>query len=283
MRTAGSVSVVLDFDVTRPKALLGDENFRAIADCAKEIARTQKFRGMRLSAAGSATPTMQRIATDIGNAVGLPVDNDGDFLVRIRRSANGWQTLIRLTPRPLSVRPWRVVDYPVAVNACIAAAMIHLAKVRPADRVLNVMCGSATIAIEAAIALPTLKSIVAIDNDEQALQAARTNAIAAEVDARVKIQLGDATNLDIAESSIDVAFVDPPWTGYTRDNLRRLYQETLAELARVVTTGGRVVWLSHQVEMSSGLLREIPTFSAPEPIVLNQGGLHPSLWVLTRS
>jgi precorrin-6B methylase 2 len=283
MRTAASVAAVLDFPVARPKALLGDENLRDIISCARSIAQAHDFRALRLSAAGAHTPTMQRIASEIASAVKLPLDDtDGDFLVRVRPRPGGWQVLIRTTPRPLSVRPWRVVDYPVAVNACIAAAMVRLANLKPSDSVLNVMCGSATIAIEAAIAHSNLDA-VAIDNNDEALTAARTNVKAAGVDARVRLRPADATALDIADSTVDAAFADPPWTGETRTNLRRLYQDTLAELARVIRPGGRLIWLSHQVEMSGGILRNAKDFLAQQRITVSQGGLHPSLWVLLRS
>jgi tRNA (guanine6-N2)-methyltransferase len=269
MRTAASVATVLDFGVARPKALLGDENLRNIIGCARSIAGAHDFHALRLSAAGSHTSTMQRIASEIAQAIGLEVDNtDGDFLVRIRRGPAGWQVLIRNTPRPLSARGWRVVDYPVAVNACIAAAMVRLAKLTPQDRVLNVMCGSATIAIEAAISHPTL-STAAIDNDEHALAAAHENAKAAGVDSRLDFRLDDATCLGITDSSIDVTFADPPWSGDTRTNLLRLYQATLAELSRVVTPGGRLIWLSHQVELSRSFLQDTEDFVVQERITVS--------------
>jgi len=282
MRTAAGLATVLDFPVARPKALLGDENLRKIIACARAISGACQFHALRISAAGSHTPTMQRIATDIANATELPVDNaGGDFLVRIRRSREGWQMLIRNTPRPLSARSWRVADYPVAVNACIAAAMVRLAEIMPQDRVLNVMCGSATIAIEAAIAHPSLQ-VLAIDNNEQGLTAARANARAAGVDRRVRLQLGDSTQLDIADSSIDFAFADPPWSGDAKPNLSRLYEATLAELSRVVRPGGRLIWLSHRVEMSGNLLQNAEDLVLQDRITVTQGGLHPTLWTLHR-
>jgi tRNA (guanine6-N2)-methyltransferase len=283
MRTAGSVATLLDFNVVRPKALLGDENFRTIATCAAAVARSHEFHGLRLSAAGSSTPTMHRIAAEIAQAAHLPVEQEnGDFLVRIRRSTAGWQLLLRLTPRPLSARPWRVVDYPVAANACIAAAMVRLARIRRGERILNVMCGSATIAIEAALAHPEAADIVAVDNNETALAAARTNAAAADVASRIEIIRGDATDLGNTLSNFDVAFADPPWSGDSRAGLQKLYERTLAELARAIRSGGRVIWLSHQVEMSRNLLHNSEAFSAAEPVVVGQGGLHPWLWVLRR-
>jgi precorrin-6B methylase 2 len=283
MRTAASVATVLEFPVARPKALLGDENLRKITNCARAIADTHEFHALRLSAAGSHTPTMERIAAEIAHGVGLAVDNaDGDLLVRIRRGPEGWQVLIRRTPRPLSVRQWRVVDYPVAVNACIAAAMVRVANLGPSDSVLNVMCGSATIAIEAALTHRDL-SIVAIDNHAPALEAARANVNAAGVDDRVQLRLGDVTQLDFPASSIDATFADPPWSGDNYTNLSRLYEAALAELSRVICPGGRLVWLSHQVEMSKDLLQKAKDFSLKEPITLTQGGLHPSLWLLHRT
>ena len=32
----------------------------------------------------------------------------------------GWEVLVRLTPRPLTARPWRVCNWPGALNAVVA-------------------------------------------------------------------------------------------------------------------------------------------------------------------
>jgi tRNA (guanine6-N2)-methyltransferase len=280
IRTAASLASVLDFPVARPKALLGDENLRNIVSRTQAITSAQEFHALRLSAAGSQTPTMQRIATEIANAVGLAVDkDDGDLLFRVRRYGAGWQVLIRHTPRPLSVRSWRVVDYPVAVNACVAAAMVRLARIAPQDKVLNVMCGSATIAIEAALAHSSLH-VIAVDNDNKAVAAAEKNAEAAGVRKRLKLERHDATKLALDDASIDVAFADPPWSGDTKPNLSNLYGATLAELSRVVRPRGRLIWLSHQIELSQSFFQATNRFVVEQRITISQGGLHPSLWTL---
>ena len=226
---------------------------------------------------------MRRIAECSATAAGVPMDDDdGDLMMRVLPAPDGWRVLIRLHPRPLSARPWRVVDYHGAVNAAIAAAMVRLARVTGSDRLLNVMCGSSTIAIEALLAQPKLEPIVAVDNDPLALEASRTNAAAAGALRRLELRLGSATALDLDDSSIDVALADPPWSGLGREQLESLYRESLTELARVVRSGGRVAWLSHQVELSREIIPGVAAFEVEDRLTVTQGGLHPSLWILAR-
>ena len=79
-------------------------------------------------------------------------------MLRVRKAdirRDGWEVLIRLTPRPLSAREWRVCNMEGALNATIAAAMIEMTDPsarRP--RVFNLMCGSGTLLIETTAACP---------------------------------------------------------------------------------------------------------------------------------
>ena len=38
------------------------------------------------------------------------------------RGGDGWETLVRTTPRPLATRYWRVCNYEAALNATVAHA-----------------------------------------------------------------------------------------------------------------------------------------------------------------
>ncbi len=85
------------------------------------------------------------------------VADEGDLLIRLRRpldGAEGWDVLIRLSPRPLSVRPWRACNLPGALNATVAHVMAGLTLPDSDDVVLNIACGSATLLIERLIEGP---------------------------------------------------------------------------------------------------------------------------------
>src|SRR5699024_12242967 len=84
----------------------------------------QRFRGLRLAAAGSETPDMQRLGEALAELAEVPVDPEGALLVRVRRGPGRpgtGQVLVRSTPLPRSTRARRAVNYPGAANATLAA------------------------------------------------------------------------------------------------------------------------------------------------------------------
>ncbi|GMA32805.1 hypothetical protein [Litorihabitans aurantiacus] len=154
LRTAVAAHAVLTSPAPRPTGLLATEVTRAFADVLALVARQRprvRFTALRLEAAGSHTPQMQRLASELAAVAGLEVDpDDGDLLVRVRRASHGpgWEALVRTTPRPLATRAWRTERYPGALNATIAAAVVDELGVGESDRFADVMCGSGTIVIE---------------------------------------------------------------------------------------------------------------------------------------
>ena len=283
LRTVAGVSRVLEFDVPRPKALLGDANLRAIVEAVDEVKRGEQFNAVRIAAAGSDSSVMKRIAQEVADAAELKVDDDGDLVLRILHgsSGRGWRVLVRVTPRPMATRPWRVADYMGAVNATIAAAMVRLASLRAGAKVANLMCGSATLAIEAALAHPDLAQIVAFDQSAEAVAAALANVEAASVDDRVVVKQADALQSGLGDAEFDAVFCDPPWTGMSQDDVKKLYMSSLDEIYRVLCHGGVAGWLSHQIEVSRDVIAA-SKFDVTQRLRLTQGGLHPTLWMLRK-
>src|SRR5690606_952614 len=112
-RLASAVYRALFFDVPRPKALLGDAAHRRLAAAAREVAAAGGMRSFRLAAAGADAPVFLRLADSLTAATGPVHDPDeGELLARFRRAGAGWEVLLRLTPRPLSTRAWRVCNLP---------------------------------------------------------------------------------------------------------------------------------------------------------------------------
>ena len=152
-RLLSAVYVVQPFPVPRPKSLLGDRYWRIILEHI-EIIRShfpkKSFKTVKVSAAGSDSPVFQRLKQQLANDTGLTIsEEEGDLLFRVRRGAhNVWEVLLRMTPRPLVTRNWRVANMPGALSGPIAAAINDLTQPKFADRYLNIMCGSSSILIE---------------------------------------------------------------------------------------------------------------------------------------
>jgi 23S rRNA G2445 N2-methylase RlmL len=207
--------------------------------------------------------------------------------MRVRPAAlhtSGWEVLVRLSPRPLSTRAWRMCDMPGALNATIASAMAELTQPGADDRYLNVMCGSGTLLIERLLRAPA-RQAVGCDIDVGALGCARENLAAGGFESKVELFEMDATRLDFPDGSFDAVVGDLPWgqlVGSPVDNVE-LYPQALAEAARVTRPGGRVALLTHAVTQFEALLDDLP--AGPNLLDIYrvfQGGLHPRIYLFEK-
>jgi demethylmenaquinone methyltransferase/2-methoxy-6-polyprenyl-1,4-benzoquinol methylase len=106
-----------------------------------------------------------------------------------------------------------------------------LAALSPGDRVLDVATGTGDLAVELAGRVGSAGEVVAIDFSEEMLARAREKAPA------VRFQWGNALELDFPDDAFDAATV-----GFGARNFADL-ERGIAEMARVVRPGGRVVIL----------------------------------------
>lgn len=238
LRTVVAVHRYERFEGRRPTVILGDQRLREMINFAMS---TDTFTGFRVSSPGKDSAALRRLRDAIGAWTGLPEDPEGDLLVRVRRDADGWEVLVRLTSRSLSARKWRVVDMPGALHATMAAAMLQLVSPRKDDRILNLCCGSGTLLAECRRGA----RFVGIDNATNALVAAQANLAAAGRTHRAKastvLARANVRKLPLPDDSIDVLLCDLPYghaVGDHEDN-RSLYPAILAEAARVATDGAR--------------------------------------------
>lgn len=287
--------------VPRPTGLLGHQFFSAIvADLklALSLHPEGAFETLRLAAAGRETPVMARLAKELAQAVGLIVDMEGTdektLLVRLRshqkkvekparrRSRDEapepdqfvtiWESLVSLTPRPLSTRAWRVTNYPGAVNACVGYAMARLAG--PVDRFLNVCAGSGTILIEHQ-AISPCNEIFGCDTSPVAREAALLNGF--------PLEDWDATNIPLENNWADAIVSDLPFgqrIGSHANNIK-LYPALLQEANRLLRKGGNAIFLTHETKLFEQCIDR--KWKIDRIIPIQVSGLQPKIYVLTKS
>lgn len=291
LRTVGAAYRRLAFQVPRPKALLGSESFRRLAAAVEEVvAHAGPFAGLRIAAAGAESSVFQRLAAALAEAVSLPVDQAaGDLMLRVTPAqGGGWEVLVRLTPRPLSTRPWRVCNLPGGVNATVAVAMNRLAGEVEGERYLNLMCGSGTLLIERLLSPPRAVELTGVDVSPEALGCAAKNEFAARVAAGGSLQPvtwreGDVTDLDLGRR-YDVVTADAPWgdaVGAHAEN-EALHAALLACAARHTTPGARFALLTHEVKVVSRLLTRTSDWRTRHTRRVSHGGHRPVLALLKR-
>ncbi|GAB4530676.1 MAG: methyltransferase domain-containing protein [Anaerolineae bacterium] len=284
LRTIIAAYVRQEYAVPRPKALLGHQNFQllmALINAARQLKSSDAYETLYISAAGSDSSVMARIRDELCSHTGLtPVTDSGDLLVRIRRSREGWDVLVRLSPRPSLTRSWRVCNYEGALNASIAHAMIMLTHPTPEDVFLNLACGSGTLMIERNMHSP-VRAVLGCDLEMAALSCAQQNLKAAHLD-EVTLLKTDAGVLPLPDASVSALTADLPFgqlVGSHQEN-RTLYPRILAEAARVAGPGARFVLISHEIRLMEQV---VPSAWVVEQIIkVTQRGLHPRIYVLRR-
>ncbi|MFV9503293.1 MAG: methyltransferase domain-containing protein [Oscillochloridaceae bacterium umkhey_bin13] len=289
LRLATSVYLVRQFAVPRPKALLGDEHVRAVTELASTALRLHpagSFRTLYVSAAGAETAVLTRLKQELATRLKLEVgSDDGDLLVRLRRSADGnaWDLLVRLSPRPLATRPWRVCNREGALNGPVAHAIALLTKPSPEDVYLNLGCGSGTLLVERLL-IGSARRMIGCDLNQEALACAQTNLAAAGLDRRCELHAWDARALPLPDRCVGAITADLPFghlVGSHTENLQ-LYPALLDAAARVARPGARCVLLSHEVRLLEGLLAEHVAWATEQVTRVDLGGLFPRIFVLRR-
>jgi SAM-dependent methyltransferase len=291
LRSVVAVYGVQYFAIPRPKALLGNQEFGELSGAiaaAIDLAPPGAYATLRLSAAGEDSAVLTRLKQQIAQRFGLAVASDeGDLLIRLRRAkgGEGWETLVRLSPRPLATRAWRVCNWPGALNASLAHAMIALTEPAPADTVLNVACGSGTLLIERLLA-GHARLAIGCDTDAAALDCARSNLRAAGLERMARLEGWDAGALPLDDASVSVICADLPFgqlVGSHREN-QQFYPRVFAEAARVAQPGARMVLLTHEVRL---LERTAERFAQQWRLLdllrVRSGGMTPAVALLRRT
>ena len=291
LRSVVAVWLAQTFPVPRPRALLGHQYFTALLDLIATVRRLHplgSFRTLRISAAGEDSSVLTRLRIELAAQAGLiPTTEEAELVLRLRRAAGpeGWEALVRLSPRPLTARAWRVCNLPGALNAVLAHAMVQLTHPALGDRVLNLACGSATLLIERLAAGPVALAL-GVDRDPAALACAAANLQAAHLNGDISLIRADAGCLPLPSGSIDVLTADLPFgqmIGSHAEN-EQLYPALLAEATRVAAPGARMTLITHEVRLLERLLATPDLSAAWESdqilrvkLPFKSGGLNPRI------
>lgn len=290
LKTIESVFLVISFAVPRPRALLGDANLRLLRQSIDQVLSLYRgeFQTLYLSAAGADSSVMTRIKQEIAASAGLGIAPDkGDLLLRIRPSADrsGWEVLIRLTPRPLSARAWRVCNYEAALNATVAHAIVLMTRPKVNDVVINLGSGSGTLLIER-MAAKEARAIVGIDHSlaQMACAGANINATGRQAD-EIQLVYADMLQSPLPNSCADALLTDLPFgqnVGSHEIN-RQLYPQVLAEAARLAKPNARFIVITHEIKLMETLLRQQHAWGVEQILRVTLRGLHPAIYQLKRT
>ncbi|MFO8006648.1 MAG: methyltransferase domain-containing protein [Candidatus Brocadiia bacterium] len=154
----------------------------------------------------------------------------------------------RLTPEPLSRRPYKVRYDRSETHPALAAAMLRLSEPVRDERFLDPFCGTGTIPIERTLLGPA-ELIVAGDASPRRAEWAVMNAEAAGAD--VHVAVWDAHTLPFPDRCFTRIVTTPPHSDPTDGRPWDVedFARLIAEPLRVLEYGGFSVWLTRHARL----------------------------------
>ena len=188
---------------------------------------------------GKQRAVVWRVARDV-TATAPELVNDPSATTWDVRIADA--TALELIPRR-AVDPrfaYRSADVPAASHPTVAAALARVADPRKGDRVWDPFVGSGLELIEVA-KLFAVRSLAGTDLDERALAAAKQNLDGAHLTATL-VQ-GDSRAAQ-GQEDCELIITNPPLGSRVQVDAAALLVEMLPVIARRLTRGGRLVWIT---------------------------------------
>jgi 23S rRNA G2445 N2-methylase RlmL len=172
---------------------------------------------------------------------------------------------LRLSDRSMRHRYQKRVELPASLRPSVAAAMVLLTDPEADDIFLDPMCGSGTILLERINAGP-YQQVLGGDSDNTRVNAARQNLPQQRKGRKadkIVVRQWDARRLPLDDGSVDKVATNLPFGKQVSagQNLEALYQETVAELARVVRPEGKLVLLSSEYDLLKECIRREPALN----------------------
>jgi tRNA (guanine6-N2)-methyltransferase len=144
----------------------------------------------------------------------------------------------------------------------LANVLCRLSDPAPQELFLDPFCGSGAIAIQRAKFAPGL--IIASDNDERKIAALKERIKELDLRKRIVVRCDDALKLERYEDgSIHKIVTDPPWGHFAKSDLpiEKFYLAMLAEFARILRPGGRLVILTAEALPADDRLAVVKKFN----------------------
>jgi 23S rRNA G2445 N2-methylase RlmL len=178
----------------------------------------------------------------------------------------------------------KVFNHPAAIKSTLAYGMIRLAEIKNRETLLDPMCGSGTIALEAASLYKDKIKIYAGDIEKDFVEKAKENAKANNLEEFIEFKHLDARELDKHFSSLDKLITNPPYGVRIakKRNLKSFYRKFLKSLSEVLSKEGRAVIINLKANMFRNIILKLKTFKIVHERVVESGGIYPHIFVLER-
>lgn len=219
------------------------------------VIKNDAFKTFKISCAGSDSPEVRDIAKYIKDTYELQESDEADLKIHIIKTDDIWEIGVQITPRPLSVRDYRVVNMSGAMDPTIAYAVNSFCNLDSAHSYLNIFSGSATLLIEAGQCYPNLNKLIGFDNEKKHLSLSIQNIKKAGLIEKVQVKEFDIFNKpDLGKFDVIVSDLPFGMSISKGENLEKLYETFIQYCESVLNTGGRLVVYTSEYEIIELLL-----------------------------
>lgn len=122
------------------------------------------FKNFKINCAGSSSKEISEIKEYIISEFKIEEKDEADLKIYIAKIENIWEVGLQITPRPFSLREYKVRNMSGAMDPTIAYSLNYLCNLEDYKTYLNVFSGSATLMIEAGLNYDNLEKIIGFDN-----------------------------------------------------------------------------------------------------------------------
>lgn len=231
--------------ISKHKSVLGDIVQLVLDNSAKKTFSTYK-----ISCAGSDSPEVKEINRYIKDTFDLEKADEADLKIHIIKNDDElWEVGVQITPRPLSLREYKVRNMSGAMDPTIAYAMNSLCGLENAKSYLNIFSGSGTLLIESARLYGNLEKLIGFDIDKEHLSLSIQNIKAAGLIERVQVKEAEIfDNPDFGKFDVIVSDLPFGMVISKNEDLEKLYK-TFVEYAEThLNTGGTLAVYTSEFE-----------------------------------
>lgn len=213
------------------------------------------FKNFKITCAGSDSSEVRDIAEYVKETYRLVEKEEADLKIHIIKLENTWEIGIQITPRPLSLRSYKVAHISGAMDPTVAYAANSFCKLDEAKSYLNVFSGSGTLLIEAAQCYPNLNKLLGFDNDKKHLSSSIQNIKKAGLIKKIEVKEADIfNNPDFGK--FDAIVSDLPFgMAILKDgDLHTLYKVFIEYCESFLNSDGRLVTYTSEYEILESII-----------------------------
>ncbi len=217
---------------------------------------TGTFNTFKINCAGSDTKEITALKEYLVSEFKLMEDEEADAKIYIAKIDGVWEVGLQITPRPLSLRKYKIKNISGAMDPTIASSLNYLCKLENYKSYLNIFSGSATLMIEAGLNYENLEKIIGFDNNKERLSASIQNIKQAGLIRKLlvkELDIMDQPNL----GKFDVITADLPFGMAISkgENLEALYKAFIESCEKSLNFGGRLAVYTSEFEIFEKLIK----------------------------